>query len=146
MPGASRLGYAMAADGMLPHALAAVHPRFRTPHAALIAQSLVAIALTFVNQIADLISFAVFNLSFAFLLCALSLVRIQSNSEMPIARWRRALPFVAIAIAGGLLIATSVQDKLLGLAVLACRAAVYAVAAPGATIRMRWRCSPTPSG
>ena len=29
MLGASRLGYAMAADGLLPHALASIHGRFR---------------------------------------------------------------------------------------------------------------------
>ena len=38
MLGASRLGYAMAADGLLPHPLALIHTRFQTPYVALIAQ------------------------------------------------------------------------------------------------------------
>jgi APA family basic amino acid/polyamine antiporter len=40
-----RLVFALARDGYLPHALAAVHPRHRTPQAAIAVQSLLALAL-----------------------------------------------------------------------------------------------------
>ena len=40
--GSARLPYAAAAEGRLPAVLARVHPRFRTPHAALITQAAVA--------------------------------------------------------------------------------------------------------
>ncbi len=130
MLGASRLGYAMAAEGMLPHGLATVHPRFQTPYVALISQSAIAIALTFVNQIADLISFAVFNLAFSFLLCSLALFRLHRGSP-PQSVWRRLLPFAGAAIAAGLMIATGRQDKITGALVLAAGSAIYIVAAPG---------------
>jgi APA family basic amino acid/polyamine antiporter len=134
MLGASRLGYAMAADGLLPHQLASVHERFRTPHVALIFQAIVAIALTFVDQIANLISFAVVNLSFSFLLCALALLRLHAKMEGPLPLWRRALPFLGAGIACGLLIATSNRDKEIGSVILAAGAVVYFVAAPGETL------------
>jgi APA family basic amino acid/polyamine antiporter len=131
MLGASRLGYAMAADGLLPHALASIHERFRTPYVALIFQGLLAIALTFVDQIAELISFAVFNLSFSFLLCALALLRLHRSATGSLSLWRRALPFVGAAIACGLLIATSNRDKIAGGLILAVGALIYFAAAPG---------------
>ena len=40
-----RLVFALARDGYLPRALAAVHPRYRTPQAAIVAQSILALAL-----------------------------------------------------------------------------------------------------
>jgi APA family basic amino acid/polyamine antiporter len=131
MLGASRLGYAMAADGLLPHALASIHERFRTPHVALIAQMVVAVGLTFIDQISNLISFAVFNLAFSFLLCALALFRLHRTMGGPLSLWRRALPFCGAAIACGLLIATDTVDKLAGGLVLAAGLCVYFAAAPG---------------
>jgi basic amino acid/polyamine antiporter, APA family len=131
MLGSSRLGYAMAADGLLPHALADVHPRFQTPHVALISQACLAIALTFVDRIADLISFAVFNLGFSFLLSALALLRLQRGSRQRYSAWQGILPLIAIAISLGLIGATSLQDKLIGSVVLASGAAVHLVFAPG---------------
>jgi APA family basic amino acid/polyamine antiporter len=134
MLGASRLGYAMAADGLLPHPLASIHERFRTPHVALIAQALVAITLTFIDQISDLISFAVFNLSFSFLLSSLALLRLHRKAEGPLSPWRRALPFLGAAIAGGLLLATSNSDKAIGSLTLVAGALIYFAAAPGRTL------------
>jgi APA family basic amino acid/polyamine antiporter len=42
----SRLPYAMAAAGQLPRALAAVHPRHRTPHVAVLFSGVLVFALT----------------------------------------------------------------------------------------------------
>jgi amino acid transporter len=134
MLGASRLGYAMAADGLLPHPLASIHERFRTPHVALIAQAVVAIALTFVDQIANLISFAVFNLAFSFLLCSLALLRLHGAAAGPLSLSRRALPFFGAAIAGGLLLATSNSDKAIGGLTLVAGVLIYFAAAPGRTL------------
>ena len=131
MLGSSRLGYAMAADGLLPHPLASIHERFRTPYVALVVQAAIAAGLTFVDRIAELISFAVFNLSFSFLLCALALFRMHRTAEEPLTLWQRLVPVVGVAIALGLLIATSTRDKEAGGIVLAAGLAIYLVAAPG---------------
>jgi amino acid transporter len=129
MLGASRLGYAMAADG-LPHPLAAIHERFRTPYVALIAQSCAAVALTFVDTIANLISFAVFNLTFSFLLTSVALVALHRRLPGPYTLWQRIVPLLGAAISLGLLVATSNRDKVTGLAVLAVGIAVFLAAAP----------------
>ena len=131
MLGSSRLGYAMAADGLLPHGLAAIHPTWRTPFVALIAQGAVAGALTFVNQIADLISFAVVNLAISFLVCALALLRLERSSDRRVGLLRRALPLAAIVICVGLLVATSTADKIEGGIVLLGGGALYLAVAPG---------------
>ena len=131
MLGASRLGYAMAAEGLLPHSLATLHSRYGTPHVALIAQACMAIALTFVDQIAELISFAVFNLAFSFLLCSLALVRLHRSQALDLPAWRLLLPLFGAGISIGLIVATSTQDKLIGAAVLLAGAAVHLLFAPG---------------
>ncbi|HEX5141141.1 MAG TPA: APC family permease [Dehalococcoidia bacterium] len=129
MLGASRLSYAMAADGLLPHRLAAIHGRFRTPYIALLAQAGAAISLSFIDHLASLISFAVFNLAFSFLLSAFALMKIHTSSEgIP---WsRRLLPFVAVGITIGLLLVTSTDDRIEGCLVLALGVAVYVLLSP----------------
>ena len=141
MLGASRLAYAMAADGLLPHGLASLHRRFRTPHVALIAQGTIAAALSFVDVLTSLISFAVVNLAFSFLLCAAALWQFQHGQPADLAdvarrgrsfrgRATRALPVLAVAVCVGLLAAASTRQQLAALAVLVAGLVVYFVAAP----------------
>jgi basic amino acid/polyamine antiporter, APA family len=129
MMGASRLGYAMAAAGLLPHRLAAIHSRFRTPYAALMAQAALAIVLSFIDQLASLIAFAVFNLAFAFLLSSLSLFRLQRESRVTSVR-ERFLPIAGTILSAGLIVATSTTSKLEGVAVLLVGVLVYMLFSP----------------
>lgn len=129
--GSSRLAYAMAADGLLPHALARLHPTRHTPHVALMTQAGIAIPLVFIDQIGSLISFAVFNLTFAFLVSALALIRLHRQSDVSVGLLHRVLPFVALLICLGLLIATPAQARASGVAVLLAGAVFYSVMAPG---------------
>ena len=131
MIGSSRLGFAMAADGLLPRPFARLHPRFRTPYTALIAQCLIAMVLTFVDAIPRLISFAVVNLSFTFLLCSLALIRLQRQGAERAPLPQRVLPFVGAAITIALLAATSTTEKLAGLTVLAIGIGVHFATTPG---------------
>jgi amino acid transporter len=133
MLGSSRLAYAMAADGLLPHRLAAIHARFRTPYVALVVQGAMAMALTAFDGVARLISFAVFNLSFAFLLCALALLRLQ-RGEHAARGVRRVIAPAAVVVAAGLLLATATADKVAGAGVLLAGVAVYLLAAPQAEV------------
>lgn len=141
MLGASRLAYAMAADGLLPHGLASLHRRFHTPYVALIAQGVIAAALSFVDVLSSLISFAVVNLAFSFLLCAASLWRFQRGHAVdyaevvrPSAGWRgravRALPVAGMVVCVGLLAAAAWRQQVAASVVLVIGLAVYLVAAP----------------
>jgi amino acid transporter len=134
MLGSSRLSYAMAADGLLPHQMSALHSRFRTPHVALIVQAAIAISLSFINQLAELISFAVVNLAFSFLLSAGALLVLQ-RSAGPVSTWRRVLPFLGLLVAGGLLLVTSMQGKLQGLLILSLGVGIYMLASPRSELR-----------
>ncbi|MFA7295629.1 MAG: APC family permease [Dehalococcoidia bacterium] len=125
MLGSSRLAYAMAADGLLPHPLASLHARFGTPWVALIVQSAIAAALTFVNRIPTLIGFAVVNLALSFLLCALALLVLRRRDHAQHSLPRRGLPVLGVLVAGGLLLASSPSQQLTGAAVIAVGTAIY---------------------
>ena len=129
MLGASRLSFAMAADGLLPHRLASVHPRFRTPWLALLAQAVIAMSLTFVDALPGLISFAVVNLMVSFLLSAFALLRLR-RGHPPRGILHRTLPYLSIAVCIGLLAALSVTNLVQGAAVLVVGSAVFLAASP----------------
>ena len=100
--------YALAADGFLPRPLAAVHPGYHTPRAAILTQAVVvcAIALTGTYvKIAIMASVAVLLVYFACCLAALQLRRRNVGSEgnpfrMPAGA---VVPWVAAALLGFLL-------------------------------------------
>jgi len=68
MLGSARLAYAMAIDGLFPRVFERLHPRYNTPYAVLIVQGVIAFVLSSVGSLSRLISFAVLNLAFSFLL------------------------------------------------------------------------------
>lgn len=132
MLASARLSYAMALDGLLPRPLARLHPRFETPHVALILQGVVAFGLSLSSRIPDLISFAVFNLSFTFLLSSLALWRL-ARRERRVQRRQRAAPLLAAAgvtITVFLLASTATEDMLVGAGVVGAGVLVYLGFAP----------------
>jgi amino acid transporter len=67
-----RMLFALARDRFLPRALAAVHPHFRSPHAAIVAQSVVALALAVSGTFENLAIFANVSALAPYLGCALA--------------------------------------------------------------------------
>ena len=112
MLGVSRTTLAMARDGHLPHALAAVHPRFKSPHRAEVAVGVVVAAVVDVRGAIGFSSFAV-----------LLYYAIANASAWTLGR--RVIP--AIGLAGCLLLAflLPVSSVLVGAAVVAIGAAAY---------------------
>ena len=98
-----RMLFALARDGFLPRALAAVHPRHRAPQAAIVVQSLIALALavsgTF-EKLAILANVSALALYFGCALAAWRLRRLgiegEGASSMPVgpSPWRRAMGVV----------------------------------------------------
>lgn len=116
--GTARLIYAMAADGLLPKAVQRVHPRYRTPYVAVLIEGVVALILSFYSQIAQLISFAVFNLGVCYLLVCLSLSVLSKKGEQGL-RGQSVIPWLGAAISLYLLVSTSASSQVIGvLAVL----------------------------
>jgi amino acid transporter len=67
MIGTSRLGYALAADGLFPKLFARVHSKFKTPYMSIAIQSATALVAAVVGNLSLLISVSVFFMSIAYL-------------------------------------------------------------------------------
>src|SRR4029077_13783005 len=117
----SRTTLAMARDRHLPHALAAVHPRFNSPHRAEVVVGVVVAAVAAVVDVRGAIGFS----SFAVLLY----YAIANASAFTLGR--KVIP--AIGFVGCLLLAflLPISSVLVGAAVVAIGAAAYVVSAPG---------------
>ncbi len=83
--GTSRLGYAMAADGLFPHAFARLHPKYKTPYISLIIQNATAFIASAIGGITSIISFSVFFLSFVYLVACLSGLKLRAGKILPLA-------------------------------------------------------------
>jgi len=67
MIGTSRLGFALAADGLFPKVFSRVHVKFKTPYLSIIIQSVSALVASIVGSLGLLISVSVFFLAIAYL-------------------------------------------------------------------------------
>ncbi len=66
MIGTSRLGYALAADGLFPRIFAKIHARFKTPYLGIIVQAATALAAAVIGSLDTLIATSVFFLAIAY--------------------------------------------------------------------------------
>jgi ethanolamine permease len=125
--GYSRQFFALARAGYLPPALAALHPRFRTPHWAIVAGGLIGIAAIYSDGLvklqgmsltAAMITMSVFGAIVMYLMSMLSLFKLRrSESDLP--RPFRApgypvVPAVALALAVVCLLAMAWFNPLIG--------------------------------
>jgi amino acid transporter len=132
MLGTSRLAYAMSLEGHLPHSLARLHPRFKTPYLSIIALGLTAFIASLAGGIPALINSAVLLLGLVYLATYISaMVLLRRDPERSAAlRGKRIVP-AAGAVLSALLIALISTDVLLiGLALLAVGIPVYTLLSP----------------
>lgn len=115
--------FALARDGFLPRALAAVHPRHRTPHAAILLYSIVVVALalsgTF-ERLAVLSNLAAFVL---YALCAIGVWRlrrmdVRTEGEPFVIPGGPLVPIATCALNLGLIVETAGPQEILALAAL----------------------------
>ena len=84
MIGTSRLGYALAADGLFPRLFARVHPRFKTPYMGIIIQSITALVASIIGDLGSLISVSVLFMSIAYLATSASIIAFRRKGLRPI--------------------------------------------------------------
>jgi APA family basic amino acid/polyamine antiporter len=94
--GVSRTALAMARDGHLPRTLAAVHPRFGTPHHAELAVAVVVVVLVLVVDLRGAIGFSSFLVLTYYALANASALRMRPDERRP-ARWVPVLGLVGCA-------------------------------------------------
>ncbi|HVP24391.1 MAG TPA: APC family permease [Methanomicrobiales archaeon] len=131
--GTARLSYAMAIDGLFPKVFARIHPGYETPYAALVIEGVIAFLLSLISGIPGLISFAVFNLAFSFLLTCLALT-IISRGKTDRLPGQEVLPWVGVVICLYLLWSTSLFDKITGTLVILAGIPIYVYFSPKADI------------
>jgi basic amino acid/polyamine antiporter, APA family len=129
-----RYMYALALDGTLPRQLAKVHPRWRTPHVAILFQGVLAAALALSGSFVQLALLSVIARLFAYVATASAAIVLQRRHPDRPGALRLpggpAIPVLAIALSLGLLASASWQNLAMGAAALALGAVVYAFRKP----------------
>ncbi|MEU8927250.1 APC family permease [Kitasatospora sp. NPDC048545] len=121
--GVSRTTLAMARDHHLPHALAAVHPRFGVPHRAELTVGAVVAVLAAVGDVRGAIGFSSFGVLAYYAVANASAWTLTAAEGRP----PRAVPVVGTAGCLALALALPAESVLWGAAVLALGAAAYGV-------------------
>jgi amino acid transporter len=129
MLGTGRLSYAMSVDGLFPRVFSSLHPTYGTPYIGLAVQGIIAFLISLYSPVAGLISFAVFNLAFAFLLTCLSLIVLTRDTEKQLTG-QKVFPWVGILICLYLLYSTSLFDKVVGGLIILAGVAIYVFFSP----------------
>lgn len=81
MIGTSRLGYALAADGLFPRVFAKVHPKFKTPYLGVIIQAATALIAAIVGNLTLLIATSVFFMAIAYVATSASIFWLHGKSQ-----------------------------------------------------------------
>jgi APA family basic amino acid/polyamine antiporter len=129
MLGTGRLSYAMSIDGLFPRVFSRIHPRYGTPYVGLALQGIIAFILSIYSPITGLISFAVFNLAFAFLLTCFALTVLARDSETQLIG-QNILPWIGAVICLYLLYSTSLFDKIIGTGIIVVGVFIYIFFSP----------------
>lgn len=121
--GVSRTTLAMARDRHLPHALAAVHPRFQVPHRAELAVGVIVAAAAATADLRSAIGFSSFGVLLYYAVANASAWNLTAAENRP----PRAIP--AIGLLGCLLLAFTLPrlSILTGAAAIALGAAIYSI-------------------
>jgi amino acid transporter len=124
MIGTSRLGYALAADGLFPKLFAKIHSKFNTPHFSIVIQSvtalIAAIVAPFVGGLSLLISISVFFLAIAYLATCASVFTLSKNSSQNnrFGKAKMLIPVVGIIFSAYLITQCTPTQLLIGIVLL----------------------------
>ena len=99
MIGTSRLGYALAADGLFPTVFAKIHKKFKTPYVSIAIQSVTALVASVIGNLGLLISVSVFFLAFAYLATSASIFTFHKRGLTPHPHSKSHLIIPALGIA-----------------------------------------------
>ncbi len=120
MIGTSRLGYALAVDGLFPRSFAVLHRRFRTPYLGIIIQCATAFAASLFGGLAMLVTTAVFLLAVAYAATSASTFSLKRKNLKAEFRLRggSAIAILGLALSLYLITQCSPNQILLGSAML----------------------------
>lgn len=124
--------FAFARDGFVPRALASVHPRFHTPHVAIIAQAAIAFLLASTGTFIQLLKLANVSVLILYLACCIAAWELRRRDVRGAGIPLRVpgggvVPWVASAVILGLLASARVDELLVVGAALAVAIAIFFV-------------------
>jgi amino acid transporter len=133
-----RMLFAFARDGFLPARVAAVHPRYRTPHVAIAIQTAIAVLLAVTGTFEKLAILANGAVLLVYAVCALAAfelrrrdVRIEGSAVAFRGPAMAVVPWLALAAIAWLLASLELREWIAVLAAAVAAVAIYAFA--------RWR-------
>jgi APA family basic amino acid/polyamine antiporter len=132
MIGTSRLGFALAADGLFPKVFARLHQRFKTPYISIIIQSVIAVVAAVYGNLSLLIAVSVFFLAVAYLATCASIFVFRRRHMVPAFRLRGGAAIAALGIVFSLFLisqCTPIQIAL-GVALLLAGVPIYIIFSP----------------
>ncbi len=118
MIGTSRLGYALAADGLFPRVFAQLHRRFETPYLSIIIQSAIAVVAAIVGSLSLLIAVSVFFLAVAYLATCASVFAFHRRHLVPAYHLRGGLILAALGILFSVFLITQCSPEQIALGIL----------------------------
>ena len=81
MIGTSRLGYALAVDGLFPRVFAKIHPRFKTPYVGIIIQAGTALVAAIIGNLSTIIGTSVFFMAIAYVATSISIFTLRKKYQ-----------------------------------------------------------------
>ena len=132
MIGASRLGYALAVDGLYPSIFAKVHPRFKTPFLAITIQAITALVAAIVGNLGMLIATSVFLMAIAYVATSASVFSLRKKNLKPQFRSRGGLLIPSLGIIFSLYLITqcAITQIATGAALLVAGVPIYIKSSP----------------
>ena len=88
MIGTSKLGYALAVDGLFPRAFARLHPKYKTPYLGIIAQTITALIASVFGELSLLVSTSVLFMAIAYLATSASVFVLKRKFGQAMQRQR----------------------------------------------------------
>jgi amino acid transporter len=132
MIGTSRLGYALAVDGLFPKIFARVHPKYKTPYLAIIAQAVTALIASLIGNLGTLVAVSVFFLAIAYAATCASIIPFRKRDPEPAFRLRGGaiLPILGIAFSIYLITQCTTYQIVIGLILLGIGVPIYMAFTP----------------
>jgi APA family basic amino acid/polyamine antiporter len=132
MIGTSRLGYALAADGLFPRVFARIHPKFKTPYLAIIIQAVSALVAAAIGQLDTLIATSVFFMAIAYAATGASVFFLRRKGAKTQFNVRGGLliPILGVAFSIYLIMQCTLWQIVLGVVLLLAGVPIYVKYSP----------------
>jgi amino acid transporter len=132
MIGTSRLGYALAADGLFPRVFAKIHPRFKTPYLGIVIQAVTALVAAIIGGLSMLIATSVFFMAIAYVATSASIFSLRRKGAKAQFHLRGgwAIPSLGAVFSLYLITQCSLTQIALGLILLSIGVPIYVKYSP----------------